>query len=320
MTEASASPVLQPVLVVAGPTAVGKTELAAELAVALDAEVISADSRQVYRYMDVGTAKPPADLRRDVAHHLVDVVDPDEPFDAATWCDAALDALAAIRARGRRAIVCGGTGLYIRSLVRGLFSGPAADPALRERLEAEERAAPGSLHDRLASIDARAAARIHANDLLRIVRALEVFELTGTPLSDWHDAHRQAAPRFEVLTLEVGLPRPQLYRRIDERSRHMVDAGLVDELAALRARGYASDLKAFSAIGYREAGLCLDGALATSELGDEVARATRNYAKRQLVWLRGEGGAQPVASGDVTAARDAARAFFDLVAKRQGIG
>lgn len=297
-------------LVVAGPTASGKTELAAELARRFDAEVISADSRQVYRGMDVGTAKPAPELLAEIRHHMVDVVDPGDPFDAATWRDGALAALADACSRGRNAIVCGGTGLYVRSLLQGLFTGPAADPALRARLEAEERADTGVLMRRLARVDARAAERIHANDMVRIVRALEVYELTGRPISDWHDEHRSGRRSFREVMIAPRHPREQLYRRIAERSETMVRAGLVEELRGLRERGYAAKLRAFDAIGYREAGMCLDGRLAPDELVAAVTRSTRRYAKRQLVWLRAQASCIPVAAGDVDGAVRIAQELF----------
>jgi len=298
------------VLVIAGPTASGKTELAAELARRFDAEIISADSRQVYRYMDVGTAKPDAELLAEIRHHMVDVVDPDEPFDAASWCAGARTALADLHGRGRNAIVCGGTGLYIRSLLQGLFTGPAADAELRERYEAEERAEPGLLMRRLSRVDPPAAARIHSNDQVRIVRALEVYELTGRPISSWHDEHRLAERPFREVTVMLDLPREELYRRIDARSEAMVRGGLLEELRVLRERGYAADLRAFDAIGYREAGLCLEGRLAREAFTSAVARSTRRYAKRQLVWLRGQARCRPVSPHEIErAARIAAELF-----------
>ncbi|TFH21163.1 MAG: tRNA (adenosine(37)-N6)-dimethylallyltransferase MiaA [Myxococcales bacterium] len=298
------------VLVIAGPTASGKTELAAELARRFDAEIVSADSRQVYRHMDVGTAKPCAELLAEIRHHMIEVVDPDEPFDTATWCEGARAALADLHARGRNAIVCGGTGLYVRSLVQGLFVGPAADAGLRARYEAEDRVEPGVLMRRLARVDPPAAARIHPNDRVRIVRALEVHELTGRPISSWHDEHRLAQRPFREVSVMLDLARDELYRRIDARTESMVHGGLVDELRRLRNRGYAADLRAFDAIGYREAGLCLDGRLAAEDLVSAIARSTRRYAKRQLVWLRGQARCRPVAPHDIEReARVAAELF-----------
>lgn len=279
---------------IAGPTAVGKTELAVELCEAIGGEVVGADSRQVYRKMDVATAKPSLELRRRVRHHLIDIVDPDEDFDASIWRGRALEAVAGIVRAGRVPVVCGGTGLYIRGLTRGLFEGPAADDALRTRLAADESAEPGVLRRRLESVDPAAAGRVHPNDLVRTVRALEVLELTGRTISELQREHALAERPFDVLTCELTLEREELYARIDRRSAEMVGAGLVAELAALRDEGYAPDLTAFDAIGYREAGLCLDGRLAEADLVAAVAQATRNYAKRQLIWIRGQMEAIPI--------------------------
>jgi tRNA dimethylallyltransferase len=305
------------VVVVIGPTAAGKTELAAAVAAALDGEIVGADSRQVYRWMDAGTAKPSRELRSAIPHHLIDVVDPDEGFDVAAWRSLALRALAEIHARGRHAIVCGGTGLYVRSLVRGLFRGPAADPGLRASFDAEQSSA--ALHDRLREVDPVAAARIHPNDRLRIVRALEVFTLTGRPISDWHREHALAERRFETLVLRVEVERAELARRIETRSRAIVEAGIVEELATLRER-YGRHTTAFDAIGYREAGACLDEALAPKDLAPAIARATRAYAKRQLTWDRSQSDAVAIATGDVHAAVEQAAGFFEAVAKAPSIG
>jgi tRNA dimethylallyltransferase len=251
--------------------------------------------------MDVATSKPSAELRGRIPHHLIDIVDPDQPFDVADWRHRALDSLADIASRGRVAIVCGGTGLYLRSLLFGLFDGPPADAALRERLAGEERKRAGTLHSRLAEVDSASAARIHANDLVRLVRALEVFETTGDTLTAWHARHGLAERPFDTLVLEVTLPREDLHRRIDARAKSMVAAGLLDEVRAL-GRRYDLDLKAFSAIGYREARACLRGDLAEDALASAVARATRAYAKRQRVWLRGQMSTVPVPTGDLVLA------------------
>ncbi len=282
------------VVFVVGATAVGKTELAAAIARAVNGEIIGADSRQVYRFMDIGTAKPTVALRAEIPHHMVDVVDPDESFDVARWRQGALEALRGVAGRSRAAIVCGGTGLYVRSLLGGLFSGPAADTEVRRRLERQERDRPGSLRERLCRVDPETAARLHPNDLLRTVRALEVFELSGRCLSAWHAEHRAHEAPFEALLLEAVLPREELHARIAERSHRMVAEGLLDEVEGLRRRGYDTDARAFQAIGYREAVACLDGRLAQEELTQAITVATRRYARRQLVWNRGQFDAEEI--------------------------
>jgi tRNA dimethylallyltransferase len=297
------------VLVVCGPTAAGKSDLAVDIAERFDGEVVGADSRQVYREMDVATAKPSAELRERAPHHLIDIVDPDQAFDVADWRHRALDALADIASRDRAAIVCGGTGLYLRSLLVGLFDGPPADPVLRERLATEEAAQPGVLHARLSRVDPKSAARIHPNDLVRIVRALEVFETSGDTLAAWHARHGLAERPFDALVLEVTVPRDELNRRIDARARAMVAAGLLDELRTLGQR-YDLDLKAFSAIGYREARACLRGELAEDDLAAAIVRATRAYAKRQRIWLRGQMSTVEVSTADTARATRMAGEFL----------
>jgi len=298
------------VLVIAGPTAAGKSEIAVEVAEALGGEIVGADSRQVYRLMDVGTAKPSRRQRSRVPHHLIEVVDPDQDYDVAVWRRDAIGALSAIHARGRLPVVCGGTGLYLRSLERGLFAGPPADAALRARLQADEAKTPGVLHGRLHEVDPASARRIHANDLLRTVRALEVHELTGRPLSAWLAEHGLSERPFETLTIELEIDRETLRERIGARSRAMVDDGIVEELAGLYRRGYPPSTRAFDAIGYRQAGQCIDGTLALAELADAIGLATAQYAKRQRTWLRGQADTRKIAHRDTGSALRLAREFF----------
>ncbi len=303
---------------VAGPTASGKTELAAELARRLGGEVVSADSRQVYRFMDVGTAKPSAELRAEIPHHMIDVVEPADEFDVAKWRDGARAAISQVQSKGAVSLICGGTGLYIQSLVEGLAPIPRADESVRDRLRRDEGERPGILHERLRSADPESATRIHPNDTLRLVRALEVLEVTGVPMSRLQDRQGQGGG-FKALILELVMDREDLHRRIEARSEAIVAAGLLDELAELRRR-YPPDAKAFSAIGYREAGMCLDAQLPVSELAAAVAQATRQYAKRQLTWLRGRATTEKVDHSDVDSAVRFAQRFLDRVANGQGIG
>ena len=298
------------VLVVAGATASGKSELAVEIAEAIGGEIVGADSRQVFRYMDVGTAKPSHEQRSRVPHHVVDVVDPDQNYDVAAWRSAAMTALADIHARGRSALVCGGTGLYLRSLTRGLFAGPPADAELRARLESEEAEHPGVLHARLRELDPASARRIHANDALRLVRALEVHATTGRPLSAWLGEHGLSEKPFDTLTLEINVDRESLRERIAARSRAMVEEGIIEELSSLHARGFPSSARAFDAIGYRQAEQCLAGNLARDNLAEAIHVATVQYAKRQRTWLRGQAETVKVAPGDAASALRLARAFF----------
>jgi len=284
-----------PLLVLTGPTASGKSGWALEVAFrfrekGLQPEILSADSAQVYRGMDVGTDKLLPAERQGIPHRLIDLVEPDQDFSAAQWAAAAREALARLAAEHQPAILVGGTGFYLRALLRGLFPGPAADHALRAQLEkeAELKGVP-ALHDRLREVDPISANRIHPNDLVRIVRALEVFELTGEPLS----RHFERQPRtslagFRVLRLGLELPRPELYRRINERVEIMLAKGLVEEVKGLRAKGYGPELKSQKIIGYRQVHGYLDGDHDLSRTKELIQRDSRHYARRQLTWMRAE--------------------------------
>ena len=281
------------VVLVVGPTAAGKTALALALAEAANAEIVSADSQQVYLGMDIGTSKATAAERARVPHHVVDVVRPDQAMTAARWAQLADAAIADIAARGKHALVCGGTGLYVRALLYGLFDGPPADAALRARLEAEADAAPdgtASLWTRLSAVDPTAAARIDRRDRVRLVRALEVHELTGEPISVHQERHdyKNAPLRYAARGIGLAPPRPELHRRIEARVDEMLAAGLEAEVRALGAAGYDFGLRAFSAIGYREMCAYVQGKLSLAELAPAIKSATKRYARRQLSWFRTE--------------------------------
>jgi tRNA dimethylallyltransferase len=268
---------------------VGKTAAALALARQFPLEVVSADSRQVYRLMDIGTAKPSREERASVPHHLLDVVWPDEPFDAARFAELAVAAIAAIHGRERLPLVVGGTGLYIRALTGGLVDLPRPDPRLRARLQ-QQAAVEGSaaLHGRLAAVDPPTARQLHGNDAVRIIRALEVYTQTGRPLSAWQQEHGFRAGRYRVLKIGLTADRAELYRRIDVRAAAMFAGGLVEETAALLTAGYAPQLKALQTIGYREAVRVLQGGCPLQHALAEVQQATRRYAKRQLTWFRAD--------------------------------
>jgi tRNA dimethylallyltransferase len=272
---------------VVGPTAGGKTDLGVALATRLNAEIVSVDSRQVYRRLDVGTAKPDAAARAAVPHHLLDVVEPDEPFDAARFAMLGRDAVRDVLSHGRNVLLVGGSGLYLRALTEGLCPAPPADPAVRAEL-ARELAVHGSatLHAELARHDADAAARIAPRDAVRIARALEVLRITGRPLSVWQEEHAFADRPWDVLVLVLCPPADELEARIARRARQMWDAGLVAETEAVLAAGFAPDLKPLQAIGYREAQEHLRGALDREQAIERMRIATRQYAKRQRTWFR----------------------------------
>lgn len=273
--------------VICGPTAVGKTALALALAEHFGGEIISADSRQVYRLMDIGTAKPTPAEQRQVPHHLIDVAWPDEEFHAARFATLAEAAMQTIRQRGHCPFLVGGTGLYIKALTEGLLDAPGADPALRKRLHARA-AQEGSavLHAELASVDPDSAARLHPNDLVRIVRALEVFSRTGRPLSRLQDEHGFRTGCYRTLKIGLTCDREALYERIDQRSEEMLRQGLLDEAEAIIRAGYDPGLKIFKTIGYRQAFALLRGEMSREEAIADLKRATRRYAKQQITWFR----------------------------------
>lgn len=273
-------------VIIVGPTASGKTELAVRLAEKVDAEIVNADSMQVYQGMDIGTAKPSPEVRRRVPHHLLDIVPPSANFTAADFATEARTAIADIRRRGKRAIVVGGTGLYIRALLFGLAPSPAGSDAIRRELtEFADQYGGEALLQRLAAVDPETAARLHPNDRVRIIRALEVHHQTGIPLSEYHEHHRFATPAYDYLKIGIAVARDELYRRIDERVDRMFADGLVAEVERLQAQGYGPGLKSMGSIGYREVCDFLAGAVDLAETKRLVARNTRWYAKRQLTWF-----------------------------------
>ncbi|MBN1774183.1 MAG: tRNA (adenosine(37)-N6)-dimethylallyltransferase MiaA [Deltaproteobacteria bacterium] len=281
-----------PLAVLTGPTASGKTRLGLELAEGWGAEIVSADSMQVYRRLDIGTAKPTAGERSRVAHHVLDLVEPDERFDAVRFCEAADAAIAEIAARGRRVLVVGGTGLYLRILLFGLAELPPPDPERRRALEVEaERLGSGALHARLAGIDPVAAARIHPADRFRIVRALEVAAV-GRPISELQAAHRFAEPRYPHRVVALEVSREELRVRILRRAEGMLAAGLLEEVRGVLEAGFTPELRSLRSFGYREPVRAVLGRRPVEGLAEAIALDTVRYAKRQGTWLRGERGVE----------------------------
>ena len=270
-----------------GPTAVGKTEIAIKLAQHLNAEIISVDSRQIYRQMDIGTAKPTSEEQHAAHHHLIDCVDISQPFTVADYQSLADKAIADIQNRGKRVLLVGGAGLYFRAVVDGLFEGPDADIAFRERLE-QEAAQRGVdvLHERLRACDPASAERIHPNNVVRVIRALEVYELTGTPMSEHQQQWCQENQRYPFIAFCLTMPRALLYRRIEQRVDVMLANGLVAEVESLLAAGYARDTVALRSFGYKELIGYLDGNCTYLEAVEQLKRNTRRFAKRQLTWFR----------------------------------
>lgn len=279
-----------PILVLAGATASGKTATALALARRLGGELVGADSVQVYRGFDVGSAKPTPEELGEVTHHLLDVLEPDEAIDAMAYARLADSAIAETRARGHVPIVVGGTGLWLRALVRGLVDLPPVDPSIRRALEEEaERRGSAFLHARLAEVDPRAAAAIHPNDALRIVRALEVYEQTGTALGELRAAHALGAPRYRALFLVLDVPLDELSRRIERRLDAMIANGFVDEVRSLRER-HGDDVRAFGSVGYRQILEHLRDGIPWEITREALRVATRTYARRQRNWFRAEPG------------------------------
>ncbi|MCY3549293.1 MAG: tRNA (adenosine(37)-N6)-dimethylallyltransferase MiaA [Candidatus Poribacteria bacterium] len=270
-----------------GPTAVGKTEIAIQLAQQLDAEIVSVDSRQIYRQMDIGTAKPTPEEQKAARHRLIDCVDISQSFSVADYQSLADAAIADIQDRDKRVLLVGGAGLYFRSIVDGLFEGPGADPALRERLEREAvQHGVDVLHDRLRACDPASAERIHPNNIVRVIRALEVYELTGTLMSELQQQWHPEKQRYPFIAFCLTMPRALLYHRIEQRVDIMLANGLIAEVESLLAAGYARGTVALQSFGYRELIAYLDGECTYLEAVKQLKQNTRRFAKRQLTWFR----------------------------------
>ena len=278
----------QAALALLGPTASGKSAFALRLAERLELEVVSVDSGQVYRGMDIGTAKPSAAERQRVPHHLIDLLEPTETYSAGRFRADAIAAVQDILARGRVPLLVGGTMLYYRALAQGIDALPAADPALRAAIDREaQRAGWPALHAELARVDPHSARRLEPNDAQRIQRALEVYRATGKPLSELHTAPRQPLPFALAACALIPADRALLHRRIAERLDRMLELGLVDELRSLRRRhALDSALPSMRSVGYRQAWGLLESAYGEREMRDKALAATRQLAKRQLTWLR----------------------------------
>ena len=281
---------LQPILVIAGPTATGKTGAAIELARHFGGELVGADSVQVYRGFDIGSAKPTVTELGGVSHHLLDVFDPNEEVDAVAYADLADVAIRETRDRGHLPIVVGGTGLWIRALVRGLVDVPAVDRELRQRLEdAAMNDGAAALHARLAEIDPISAQAIHPNDALRIVRALEVYEQTGTPLGKLRAEHALGEARYRAVLIVLEMSHERHGVVIEDRAKRMLEAGWIEEVRSLRAR-WGDQIRPFGSVGYREILDHLRDGFSIDETLRRIRKSTRIYARRQRTWFKGEPG------------------------------
>jgi tRNA dimethylallyltransferase len=278
-----------PLLVaVVGPTGSGKSSLALAIAYQLDGEIVNCDSVQIYRHFNVGTAKlPPAD-RREIPHHLLDILEPWETFTAGDYSRAARQVIARIVGRERLPVIVGGTGFYLRALLEGLFESPGRDEALRRRLAARESRRPGSLHRILNRLDPGAALRIHPNDTRKLIRALEVIILARQPVSGLFGQGRDRLEGYKVLKIGLNPPREELYRRLDRRAARMFESSLLDEVRDLLAKGLSVRARPFESIGYQQALRHLGGQIPLEEAVQSAQLATRQYAKRQWTWFRKE--------------------------------
>jgi tRNA dimethylallyltransferase len=278
----------RPLVAVVGPTGSGKSDLALAIAEEFNGEVVNCDSLQVFRHFDIGTAKLPLEERRGIPHHLIDIANPDELFTAGEYARLAREAIGEISARGRLPVIAGGTGFYLRALLDGLFEGPTRDQALRDRLAAREARRPGSLHRLLRRFDGEAAARIHANDVPKVMRALEVCLVTRRPVSELFRTGRDALQGYETLKLGLLPDRDALYERLDARCARMFGGGLVEEVRAILALGYSPQCKPFESHGYKQALQLINGELSPRDAIFYAQRNTRHYAKRQITWFRRE--------------------------------
>lgn len=277
------------IIVVCGPTGIGKTSVAIRLAELFNGHIIGADSMQIYKYMDIGTAKPTIAEQTRVVHHMVGIVTPDEPFDAARYAESARQIITGLCQHDILPFVVGGTGLYIKALLFGLFNDDVSDPHIRLKLKAEAQTLGiNTLHRRLHRLDPETAQRLHPNDTYRILRALEVVETSGKPLSRHHREHGFAEQSLDALKIGLQMERELLYERINQRVDAMFAAGFIDEVKNLLARGYAADLKAMQSIGYRHLVETIQGRISIGKCLRVVKRDHRRYAKRQLTWFNAD--------------------------------
>jgi tRNA dimethylallyltransferase len=277
------------VLVLVGPTASGKTAVSLEVARQLGAEILSADSRQVYRFMDIGTAKPTSEQRLGIPHHFIDERDPDQEFNAGEFGVLGRERIGQILSRGRLPLIVGGSGLYIQSLIDGFFEGPGADPEYRVVLERRlGSGGVGELMAELERVDPESAHRIDPTKPRRIMRALELFHITGSPMTELHRRSRQESP-FEPVLVGLTMERSALYARINERCARMVREGLVEEARGLESRGFPRSLNALNTVGYVEAFDFLGGGISSERMLELFRQNSRHYAKRQLTWFRRDG-------------------------------
>lgn len=280
----------KPLIIITGPTAVGKTDLSLDLARAVQGEIISADSMQVYKHMDIGSAKIMPEEMQGIPHHLIDVIEPEEEFHVVKFQEMAKEAMEGIYARGHIPVITGGTGFYIQALVRDIdFTETGGDEAYRQELEELAKTQGAEvLHEMLAKVDPVSAVEIHANNVKRVIRALEYYHFTGEPISVHNAAQRQKASPYQFVCFVLNRDRAELYRRIDRRVDIMLEQGLLEEVKKLADMGYTKDMVSMQGLGYKELLAYLDGELSYEEAVYILKRDTRHFAKRQLTWFKRE--------------------------------
>jgi len=275
------------VVVVCGPTGIGKTKLSLALAREFKAGIVSADSMQIYKYMDIGTAKPDVREQSRAPHYMIDVAEPDENYDAARYALEARKAVENLTNENQLPLIVGGTGFYIRALLHGLFKSAPSSHDLREKLKREaELKGAGQIYQQLSRCDPTAAARIHPNDIYRVIRALEVYIITGSPISEYQQSHGFCEAPFDAFKIGLNIERKALYEQINRRVEKMIDKGLIEEVRGLLAMGYGPQLKSMQSLGYRHMLEVLENRLSIDKAIELMKRDTRRYAKRQLVWFR----------------------------------
>jgi tRNA dimethylallyltransferase len=279
------------ILIILGPTASGKTKVSLEIADILKGEIISADSRQIYRFMDIGTAKPGLEQRKRILHHLINIVNPDEYFSAADYSNGARAAIKNTLERGKEPIIVGGSGLYLRALFKGIFRGPGKNEELRSKLKQRaEEFGIESLYKELEQKDTEAARKIGPHNLVRIIRALEVYELTGKKISDLQKKGEYPPEEYDFVKIGLELDRERLYQRIEQRVEQMINDGLVDEVKGLKEKGYDPRFAPLKTFGYKEIFQYLDGKMSLEQAKENIKLETRHYAKRQITWFKKEEG------------------------------
>jgi tRNA dimethylallyltransferase len=298
-------------VVIVGPTCTGKTKMAVKLARQWGGEIISADSMQVYRYMDIGTAKPTLEERKIVKHHLVDVVNPDETFNAAIFIEYARKIIFTLHDQKKPIFVVGGTGLYIKTLLGGLLEGPGADEDLRNFYREElRRYGKAYLYEKLKQKDERAATQIKPGDAVRIIRALEVLELSGTSIVEKQDSHRFSERQYDSIKIALAMERSRLFEKINQRTGKMIEDGIVDEVCKLLDMGYHEGLKPMQSLGYKYIIRCLKGLCDINEAKRLINRDTKSYAKRQMTWFGADKSIEWFSPGDISAMEERIQGFF----------